>query len=79
MRIEQPRDRRGSFEPQIVPRHQRRYHCFDERIVAMYARGMSVRDIQLHLRELYGVELGHDLISRSPTPSWTTLDAKCGR
>jgi putative transposase len=64
VRIEQPRDRGGSFEPQIVPRHQRRFHGFDEKIVAMYARGMSVRDIQAHLRELYGVEVGHDLISR---------------
>ncbi len=64
VRIEQPRDRAGSFEPQIVPRHQRRFAGFDERIVAMYARGMSVRDIQSHLRELYHVEVGHDLISR---------------
>ncbi|TMC74744.1 MAG: IS256 family transposase [Chloroflexi bacterium] len=64
VRIEQPRDRAGSFEPQIVPRHQRRFHGFDEKIIAMYARGMSVRDIQAHLRELYGVEVGHDLISR---------------
>ncbi len=64
VRVEQPRDRRSSFEPQIVPKHQRRFHGFDERIVAMYGRGMSVRDIQAHLRELYGVEVGHDLISR---------------
>ena len=64
MRIEQPRDRKGSFEPQIVPKHQRRFDGFDDKIVAMYARGMSVRDIQAHLRELYGVEVGHDLISR---------------
>ena len=46
LRIEQPRDRKGSFEPQIVPKRQRRFHGFDEKIVAMYARGMSVRDIQ---------------------------------
>src|SRR5439155_14007990 len=64
VRLEQPRDRRGSFEPQIVPKHQRRFDGFDGRIVAMYARGMSVRDIQAHLAELYGVEVGHDLISR---------------
>ena len=64
VRIEQPRDRAGSFEPQIVPKHQRRFDGFDEKIVAMYARGMSVRDIQAHLAELYGVEVGHDLISR---------------
>jgi putative transposase len=64
VRIEQPRDRAGSFEPQIVRKHQRRFEGFDDKIVAMYARGMSVRDIQAHLRELYGVEVGHDLISR---------------
>ena len=64
VRIEQPRDRQGSFEPQIVRKHQRRFDGFDEKIVAMYGRGMSVRDIQAHLRELYGVEVGHDLISR---------------
>jgi putative transposase len=64
VRIEQPRDRKGSFEPQIVPKHQRRFEGFDDKIIAMYGRGMSVRDIQAHLRELYGVEVGHDLISR---------------
>jgi putative transposase len=64
VRVEQPRDRAGSFEPQIVPKHQRRFRGFDERIIGMYGRGMSVRDIQAHLRELYGVDVGHDLISR---------------
>jgi putative transposase len=64
VRIDAPRDRAGSFEPQIVPKHQRRFDGFDERIVAMYARGMSVRDIQAHLAEIYGVSVGHDLISR---------------
>jgi len=64
VRIEQPRDRTGSFEPQIVPKHQRRFEGFDDKIIAMYGRGMSVRDIQAHLAELYGVEVGHDLISR---------------
>jgi putative transposase len=64
VRIEQPRDRAGSFEPRIVPRHRRRFDGFDDKIIAMYGRGMSVRDIQAHLRELYGVEVGHDLISR---------------
>jgi putative transposase len=60
VRIEQPRERKGSFEPQIVPKHQRRFEGFDDKIVAMYGRGMSVRDIQAHLAELYGVEVGHD-------------------
>lgn len=64
VRIEAPRDRQGSFEPQIVRKHQRRFDGFDDKIVAMYGRGMSVRDIQAHLAELYGVEVGHDLISR---------------
>lgn len=64
VRIEAPRDRAGSFEPQIVRRHQRRFDGFDDKIIAMYGRGMSVRDIQAHLAELYGVEVGHDLISR---------------
>ena len=64
VRIEQPRDRQGSFEPQIVRKHQRRFDGFDDKIIAMYGRGMSVRDIQAHLAELYGVEVGHDLISR---------------
>jgi putative transposase len=62
--IEQPRDRAGSFEPQIVRKHQRRFEGFDDKIIAMYGRGMSVRDIQAHLHEIYGVEVGHDLISR---------------
>jgi putative transposase len=64
VRIEQPRDRQGSFEPQIVKKHQRRFEGFDDKIIAMYGRGMSVRDIQAHLAELSGVEVGHDLISR---------------
>jgi putative transposase len=64
VRIEQPRDRRGAFEPQIVRKHQRRFDGFDDKIIAMYGRGMSVRDIQAHLAEIYGVEVGHDLISR---------------
>ena len=49
---------------QIVPKGKRRFAGFDEKIIALYARGMSVRDIQAHLAELYGVEVGHDLISR---------------
>jgi putative transposase len=64
VRIEQPRDRAGSFAPRIVRKHQRRFDGFDDKIIAMYGRGMSVRDIQAHLAEIYGVEVGHDLISR---------------
>lgn len=64
VRIETPRDRQGSFEPQIVPKRKTRFAGFDDKIIALYARGMSVRDIQAHLGELYGVEVGRDLISR---------------
>ena len=59
-----PRDRDGSFEPMIVPKHARQFDGFDEKIISMYARGMSVRDIRAHLQEIYGVDVGHDLISR---------------
>jgi len=58
-----PRDRRGTFEPQLIARYQRRFPGFDDKIISMYARGMSVRDIQGHLRELYGIEASPQLIS----------------
>jgi len=61
--LEIPRDRRGTFEPQLVAKYQRRFPGFDEKIISMYARGMSVRDIQGHLRELYGIEASPQLIS----------------
>jgi putative transposase len=64
VRIDTPRDRDGSFEPQLVRKRQRRFEGFDEKILALYARGLSTRDIEAHLRELYGVEVGRDLISR---------------
>jgi putative transposase len=63
MPIEVPRDRAGTFEPQIVGKHQTRWTGFDERIVSMYARGMSTREIQMHLEELYNVEVSPSLIS----------------
>ena len=63
MRIETPRDRAGSFEPVLVPKHARRFTAFDDSIVALYARGMTVREIQGYLAEAYGTEVGHDLIS----------------
>ena len=56
--LEIPRDRRGTFEPQLIAKYQRRFPGFDDKIVSMYARGMSVRDIQGHLRELYGIDCG---------------------
>ena len=52
-----PRDRNGSFEPQILPKHERRWKGFDDKLVSMYARGMSTRDIEAHLREIYGVDV----------------------
>jgi len=62
--IRVPRDRRGSFEPKVVPKHRRRLEGFDDKVLALYARGMSTRDIQGHLRELYGTDVSTDLISR---------------
>src|SRR5499427_3760219 len=59
-----PRDRNGSFDPKIVRKGQTRLDGFNERIIALYARGMSTRDIRAHLREIYGVEVSPDLISR---------------
>jgi putative transposase len=63
VQISTPRDRDGSFEPQIVRKRQRRFEGFDDKILALYARGMSTRDISAHLQEIYGVEVGRDLIS----------------
>ena len=59
-----PRDRDGSFEPQIVRKGQTRLAGFNERIIALYARGMTTRDIRAHLREMYDVDVSPDLISR---------------
>ncbi|QPK61954.1 IS256 family transposase [Methylomonas sp. LL1] len=61
--IEIPRDRHGSFEPQIVAKHQTRWTGFDDKIISLYARGMTVREIQSHLEELYGTEVSPSLIS----------------
>ena len=58
-----PRDRNSEFEPQIVKKGQRRFTGFDDKIVSMYARGMTTRDIQGHLEEIYGVEVSPELIS----------------
>ena len=62
--IEVPRDRAGSFEPQLIPKGQRRFDGFDDKILSLYGRGMTVREIQGHLAELYGAEVSPDLISR---------------
>src|SRR4051794_24684177 len=64
VRIKTPRDRTGTFEPQLVRKGRRRFEGFDDKIVALYARGLSTRDIEAHLAEIYGVKVGRDLISR---------------
>jgi putative transposase len=63
MVVETPRDRNGSFEPQILPKHQTRFEGFDDKILSMYARGMTTREIQGHLREMYGVDVSPTLVS----------------
>ncbi|HEY8098342.1 MAG TPA: IS256 family transposase [Methylobacter sp.] len=61
--IEIPRDRHGTFEPQIIAKHQSRWTGFDDKIISLYARGLTVREIQSHLEELYGTEVSPSLIS----------------
>jgi transposase-like protein len=58
-----PRDRQGTFEPALIAKYRRRLPGFDQKVIALYARGMSTRDIQSHLRELYGVEISPELVS----------------
>jgi putative transposase len=58
-----PRDRQASFDPQLIAKYQRRFPGFDDKIVSMYARGMSTREIDGHLRELYGIDVSPDLVS----------------
>ena len=63
LRIEVPRDRHGAFEPQLIGKHERRFTGFDDKIISMYARGMTVREVQAHLGEIYAVDVSPDLIS----------------
>src|SRR5712671_1834527 len=63
LELQVPRDRQASFEPQLIAKYRRRFPDFDDKIVSLYARGMTVREIQGHLRELYGMEVSPDLIS----------------
>ena len=63
LQIEVPRDRNGSFEPRLIPKHQTRWTGFDDKILSLYARGMTVREIQSHLEEMYGTEISPTLIS----------------
>lgn len=61
--IDIPRDRDGTFEPKLIPKHRRRWSGFDDKIMSLYARGMTVRDIQAHLEEMYGADVSTGLIS----------------
>jgi len=61
--IEIPRDRHGSFEPQLIPKHQSRWTSFDDKIISLYSRGIIVREIQQHLTKMYGAEVSETLIS----------------
>src|SRR4051794_17495823 len=63
MTLSVPRDRAGTFDPKLIAKYQRRFPDFDDKIISMYARGMSVREIRGHLEELYGIEVSPDLIS----------------
>ena len=64
VQLDAPRDRDGSFEAKIVRKRQRRFVGFDEKILALYSRGLSMRDIEAHLEEIYGVKVGRELISK---------------
>jgi putative transposase len=73
--IEVPRDRDGSFEPLIVGKHERRFTGFDQKIIAMYARGMTVREIQGYLAEMYGTQVSPDFISKVTDEVMTEVTA----
>jgi putative transposase len=64
VQLDKPRDRNGTFEPQIVPKGVRRLDGIDKIVLGLYAKGMTVRDIQAHLAEIYHVEVSPDLISK---------------
>jgi putative transposase len=63
MELSIPRDRHGRFDPALIGKYRRRFPGFDDKIIALYARGLSTRDIQAHVRELYGIEVSPDLVS----------------
>ncbi len=68
MPVAVPRDRDGSFEPELVKKGQTRIDGIDDKIIGLYARGLTVRDIRAHLEELYGLKFSPDLISRGHVP-----------
>lgn len=63
LELQIPRDRQASFEPQLIAKYRRRFPDFDDKIISLYARGLTVREIQGHLRELYGIDVSPDLVS----------------
>ena len=63
IQLDVPRDRAGSFEPQFVKKHERTLNGFDDKVISLYSRGMSTRDIQAHLKEIYGVDVSSTFIS----------------
>jgi putative transposase len=75
MTLSVPRDRAGTFDPKLIAKYQRRFPDFDEKIISMYARGMTVREIRGHLEELYGIDVSPDLISAVTD---AVLDEGCG-
>jgi putative transposase len=74
-----PRDRNGTFEPKIVPKGVRRLEGFDDRIISLYARGMSVREIQGHLQEMYGIEVSPGGSDRQTTKQFLQHDMGRGK
>src|SRR5574337_531695 len=70
LELETPRDRKATFEPKIVAKGQTRWTGFDDKIISMYARGMTTREIQGHLQEIYGVEISPSLISEVTDAVW---------
>jgi len=72
--IEVPRDRAGEFEPAIVPKYQREFKGFDDKILSMYSRGMTTREIAAHLKEIYGTDVSPELISRATDSVKELLD-----
>jgi len=66
-----PRDRSGTFEPQLLPKHRRRLAGFDEKVIALYSRGLSMREMSSHLKELYGAEVSPALISSVTDAVWS--------
>ena len=67
-RLEMPRDRNATFEPQLIPKHQRRLRGFNELVISLVARGMTTRDTRAHLQEIYGVEVSAEPVTDAIVP-----------